>query len=245
MTSCVQELYNGCVAFVSFSPQLALDNETRVPNIFMEEFLPKLQGDVVRVYLYGLYLCGSATRADNTATHFASSLRLSEADVHSAFTHLADLGLVQILNLDPIQVKYLPIHSAIKKIKLIKKGKFDKFNADIQAVMEGKQITPTEYSTYYSLMDSLGIEPDALVLVAKYCRDIKPNAGYKYIERVVKEFAYDGARTAKVVKARIKQLDLESAGRELKTAKNKPYKKREYKEGELDHLYVDTSKEVF
>ncbi|MCL2587724.1 MAG: DnaD domain protein [Firmicutes bacterium] len=231
------------MAFVAFSPQLALENSTTIPNIFMEEFLPILHGDVVKVYLFGLHICGSATRMDNTSKHFASILGLSEEDVKSAFISLEDHGLVQVLNLDPVEVRYLPIHSAVKKIKLIKKGSYDKFNANIQAVLEGKQITPTEFGAYYTLIESLRIEPDALVLVARYCRDIKPTAGYKYIERVVKEFAYEGARTAKAVKTRIKQLNIEEAGRELKKAKSKPHKTREYKKGDLDHLYTDLSKE--
>lgn len=231
------------MAFVSFSSQLALENSTIIPNIFMEQFLPKLHGDVVKVYLFGLHLCASAARNDNTLQHFSSILELTEDDIKSAFVNLEDHGLVQILNLDPIEIKFLPIHSAIKKIKLIKRGSYDKFNANIQAVLEGKQITPTEFTTYYTLIESLSIEPDALVLIAKYCRDIKPTAGYKYIERVVKEFAYLGHRTLKAVKIHIKSLNNAEASRDLAKANSRPHIKRTYKRGELDHLYTDLSKE--
>ena len=66
------------MAFVSFSSQLVIDNTTAVSNVFLEEHLPQCNGDCARVYLYGLYLCGSATRYDNTLEHFSNTLNLEQ-----------------------------------------------------------------------------------------------------------------------------------------------------------------------
>ena len=241
------------MAFVSFSPQLALENSTSIPNIFMEEFLPVLRGDAVKVYLFGLHLCGQATRFDNTIHHFASILGLSEEDIVSLFMHLAEHGLVQVLKLDPIEVRYIPIHEAVKQIKFFRAGQYDEFNANIQAVLEGRKVTPTEFQSYYSLIENHRLEPDALILIAKYCVDTKAGkskkiVGKDYIVTVARSsFIANGIRTAKMTKARIKELIAEEAGRELakvaKKTKSTPHKKRDYKKGELDHLYTDLSKE--
>ena len=238
------------MAFVSFSPQLALENSTSIPNIFLEEFLPVLRGDAVKVYLFGLHLCGQATRFDNTIHHFSSILGLPAEDIVSLFMHLEEHGLVQVLKLDPTEVRYIPIHEAVKKIKFFKAGQYDEFNANINAIFQGKNISTGDFEAFYTVIESLRVEPDALLLIAKYCVDTKVKdgkalPGRAYVVKVAKQFAYDGYRTVKTVKTRIKELLTQESTRELKKSqpKSAPHKKRDYKKGELDHLYTDLSKE--
>lgn len=208
--------------FVSFSSGFVLDSRTVVSNIFIEQIMPTLNGDVVRVYLYGLYLCNSATRYDNTIGHFANTLMLSEDDIISAFKGLEELGLVQVLNLSPVEVKYLPPRSNFGKIKKFTKGKYDGFNAGIQAILDDgttlntRMITPHEYSEYYTLIESMHIEPDALLMIARYCVEFtrRKNKGthnenkpvsHNYITTVAKNWAYSGIRTTTAVEEKLKQ----------------------------------------
>ena len=242
------------MAFVSFSSQLVLENSTTIPNIFFDEFLPTMSGDVAKVYLFGLHLCGSATRFDNTPAHFSSILGLSEDDIVSAFTHLEDLGLVQILTPDPLEVKYLPLHIATRKLRGAKKGKYDKFNAKLQSVLEGRMITPTEFTEYYTIIESMGLAPDAFLQIAKYCCSVKgKTVGKKYIQTVAKNFAYEGAKSLEAVKLKIKAESeavalREMAKREKKSGKSKSEKtfiRRSYSEGELEKLDANLDEEVF
>ncbi|MCL2756294.1 MAG: DnaD domain protein [Firmicutes bacterium] len=190
--------------FVSYSSQHVVDSKTTVSNVFMNEYLPSLSGECVRVYLYGLYLCSSATRYDNTLEHFANTLGLTVDDIIGVFAHLEDLGLVQVLKLHPIEIKYLPLKSGYTKIKKYKSGKYDEFNAQIQAVLDGRMISSTEFSDYYMLIESLHIEPDALVLIAKYCADLRGNnVGGAYVQTVAKNWAYAGVRTVDAVRERL------------------------------------------
>jgi len=178
----------------------------------MNEYLPVLNGDCVRVYLYGLYLCSSATRYDNTLDHFATTLNLPKEDILGVFTHLEDLGLVQVLKLSPIEIKYLPLKSGYKKITKYQKGKYDEFNTQIQAVLDGRMISSTEFSDYYALVESMHIEPDALILVAKYCADMKGNnVSGAYVQTVAKNWAYSGVRTVDAVKERLENESTEKA----------------------------------
>jgi len=194
------------MGFVSFSSQHVVDNTTSISNIFFNDFLPTLNADCLRVYLYGLYLCGSADRYDNTLEHFSSVLGLSQDDVISAFTFLQDKELVQILNLKPIEVKYLPLRRGMGKVRLYKKGKWDEFNAQIQAIIEGRQITPSEFADYYTLIESMHIQPDALLLIAKYCTDLKgKNVGSSYVQTVAKNWAYQGVKTIEAVQEKLEQ----------------------------------------
>ena len=195
------------MAFVSFSSQHVIENTTSVSNLFINNYMPACNGDCARVYLYGLYLCNSATRHDNTLDHMASTLNLTKEDVISAYTYWQDQGLVQILSIEPIQVKYLPIKMGGAKIKKYALDKYVDFNAQMQAILEGRMITPTEFSEYYSFLESFHVEPGALIMIAKHCADIKGNnVGYAYILTVAKNWAYSGIKTADAVREKL-ELD--------------------------------------
>jgi len=165
----------------------------------MDEHL-HTNGDAVRVYLYGLYMCSSATRYDNTLEHFATTLKLSVDDITSAFLYWQDQGLVNVVSLSPMEIKYLPVKSGSARIKKFTSNKYSDFNAQVQAIIEGRMITPTEYSEYYAFMESMHVEPVALVMIVKYCANLKGNnVGYSYILTVAKNWAYLGIKTVRQV----------------------------------------------
>ena len=190
--------------FCSFSSQLVIDNATAVSNVFLEEHLPHCNGDCARVYLYGLYLCGSAARYDNTLEHFANTLNLEQDDIISAFMYWQEQGLVQVLSVKPIEVKYLPVKQNAARIKKYSKDKYADFNAQIQSVIEGRMITPTEFAEYYAFLESFHVEPAALVMITKHCANLKgANVGYSYIITVAKNWAYAGIKTVESVEEKL------------------------------------------
>ena len=209
--------------FVSFSSQTVLSNTTAVSNLFIEEHLPVCNGDVVRVYLYGLHVCNSATRYDNTITHFANNLNLTQEVVMEAFNYLADQGLVQVLQLQPVEVRYLPVARQSARLRKYTAGKYDDFNAHIQALLS-REVTQNELLEYYYFLQSLNVEPDALLLIAKYCIDLKGrDVGYTYILTVAKRWAYAGVKTVEAAKERLdaEQGDTASVVKILKALKLK------------------------
>lgn len=207
------------MAFVSFSSQLVLENSTAVSNAFINEYLPTANGDCVRVYLYGLHMCNSATRYDNTLNHFASNLNLSTEAVLEAFTFWQSQGLVQILSVDPVEIKYLPIKTNSGKIKTYAKEKYADFNAHIQSIIEGRMILPNEFSEYYAFLESFHVEPAAFIMIAKYCANLKgANVAANYILSVARNWATGGIKTVEAVteKFELERTDATRVGAILK-----------------------------
>ena len=187
------------MAFISFSSQCVLSDTTAVSNLFIQEHLPVLGGDVVRVYLYGLHVCSSAARYDNTPEHFASNLNLSVEDVTAAFVYLSELGLVQVIPVQPLEIQYLPVVRGSARLRKITAGKYDDFNAHIQALMS-REVTQNELLEYYYFLESFHVEPEALLMTAKHCIDLKGrDVGYIYILTVAKRWAYSGIKTVTAV----------------------------------------------
>ena len=191
------------MGLVSFSRGYMTAGYTNISNIFLEEHLPYANGDCVRVYLYGLYLCQNSTCADNSIEMMSTKLGISVANIKDAFEYWEKQNLVQILDTVPMEVKYLPIKRNSAKVHELPKGQYDEFNTKAQAILDGRMITTTEFHEYYAFMESMHFEPDALLLVIKSCVEMKGfTVGYAYILTVAKNLAYEGLTTHAAVSAK-------------------------------------------
>jgi len=225
------------MSFVSFSVQHSADTNTSVSNVFLDEHLPTANGDCVRVYLYGLYLCGTDAKYHNSIEHFSQALNMTEDDIMSAFAYWQDLGLVQVLSVRPVQVKYLPVQRGSHRMKKIVDNKYSDFNIQIQSIIDGRMITPFEYSEYHTFMESMHVEPEALLMVAKYCADLKKsNIGYAYILKVAKTWAYQGIKTVAQVEEKfaVQEYDTTTIAKILKNLGSK----RNAEPGDYDLLHT-------
>ena len=72
------------MAFCSFSKDCDGNSQITVENKFITKYLPEADGFAVKVYLYGLYLCGSSN-AEFGLKSMAEVLKCTEADVEKAF----------------------------------------------------------------------------------------------------------------------------------------------------------------
>lgn len=236
------------MGLVSFSRGYMSTGYTNLSNIFMEEHLPYANGDCVRVYLYGLYLCQNATSADNTIEMMSTKLGISVANIKDAFEYWEKQNLVQILDTVPIEIKYLPIKRNAAKIRSLPKGQYDDFNTKAQAILDGRMITTTEFHEYYAFMESMHFEPEALLLVIKNCVMVKGfTVGYAYILTVAKNLAYEGLTTHAAVSAKfaVDQHDQNALTNLIKQIrKNKPNKdfiKHSYSAEALKEVETDVS----
>ena len=195
------------MSFCKFSSSYVLENKTVVDNIFINDFLPYAPDDCVKVYLFGLSRCSNASATDNNITNFANVLNMTIEDVEKAFLYWQEQGLVQVLSTKPIEVRYLPINSNLGNVKKYKVDKYTDFNLQIQEVLSERLITPTEYAEYYDIIDNCHIEPEALVMIAKFCVDLKGgNVRYPYITTVAKNWEKEGVRTSIDVENKIQEL---------------------------------------
>ena len=97
------------MALCAFSSDLTMDNFTVIDNLFFSEFLPQAPENALRVYLYGRVLCTNPHEDDNTIESMATVLALSEDEIISCFAYWQEMGLVNIVQKQPIEIKFLPI----------------------------------------------------------------------------------------------------------------------------------------
>ena len=184
-----------------------MDNSTAVENIFITEFMPGASELCTKVYLYGLYLCRHLTAVDNDIEIMSKMLNLTPSDIMSAFTYWQELGLVMIVRFSPPEVRYLSLRHA-PAYKKYKPSKYSDFNIRIQEILSGRMISPNEYNEYYSLIETCHFEPEAVLLIAKYCATLKgADINYPYITAVARNWAGDGVLTVARVEERLMQYD--------------------------------------
>ncbi len=196
------------MAFCKYSIDMLANNSTAVDNIFINNYLPYADSNFVKVYLYGLYKCQDSNSRDNTIENFANELNLSQEDIEKAFEYWQEQGLVQILNVIPFEVRYLPISDVLNNTKKYNAKKYESFNAQAQEILCGRMITPNEYREYYDIIERFHVEKEALLMIINYCVNIKgDNVGYAYITTIAKDWANQKITTAKQVEERLIEFE--------------------------------------
>ncbi len=203
------------MAFCKFSTDFISKSYTLIDNVFFARYLPNTPPKLATIYLYGLYLCSTADDFANNADleHFSNSLGYPTKDILDAFYYWEEQGLVRVISSEPLQIQYLPIRGATSGNKKYNKDKYGNFNLEIQNLIN-RQITPNEFEEYYSLMEGFSLpdgrklEPDALLLVVKYCVKNKGNnVNYRYIITVAQNWAREGFITAEQIMQRLDDYD--------------------------------------
>ncbi len=203
------------MSFCKFSSQTIINNKTEIDNIFINDYLPYATDNAVKVYLYGLYKCYNSSSYDNNIESFSKILQLTEEEIMNCFKYWESEGLIQILNTIPVEIKYLPLKNIINNTKKFKLSKYGDFSAKAQEIIEGRMISPNEYNEYFDTIETFHIEPEAFLMIMKYCVNTKGvNIGYPYIVTVAKNWAYDNVRTVAEVEERL--ISYEKISEDLK-----------------------------
>ncbi len=183
------------------SSEASLDGAITVENKFIVEYMPYADGDYVKVYLYGLSLAARKGDKDDSLDRLARRLDLDITTVETAIEYWTDQGLMSRLG---DEICYFSPRTARPKIKKFDVDKYGEFNRQAQLYISERQIAPNEYNEYYALMEKLNLEWQAMVLIIKYCVDLKgANVSCQYILAVARNLAQDGYRTADAVGDRL------------------------------------------
>ncbi len=186
-----------------FSSEASLDGSVTVETKFIVEYMPYADGDYVKVYLYALSLAARKNDPDDSIERLARRLDLDIATVDAAFDYWTEQGLMSRLG---DEVTFLSLRAARPKIKKYDVDKYREFNRLAQQYVAARQIAPNEYNEYYSLMEKTGLEWQAMVLIVKYCVNIKgDNVSCPYILAVARNLAADGYRTCTDVENRLEE----------------------------------------
>ena len=184
----------------SYSKEFSASAYTGVENVFIYEYLPLASGDAVKVYLYGLFLCQNK-EFDQPPEKIAETLNMTEEKVRDCFCFWEEFGLVTVVSKEPLCVQYLPVKSASAgKPRKYKAEKYSEFTKGVQAILPERMVSVNEYTEYFSIMETFGIKPDAMLMIVKYCADRKgKDIGYRYISKVAKDFGVRGILTVEAV----------------------------------------------
>lgn len=154
--------------FCSFSKDFTESSFTSVENKFITKYLPEANGDAVRVYLYGLYLC--STQQDLDAENAAKLLSMSVEQLADFFAFWDECGLVQVLSRNPLLIEYLPVSSAIGKPKPFRPEKYAHFNRELFGILQRveKYLKPYEQQKILEFLENNPMEQEAFLLVVEY-----------------------------------------------------------------------------
>ena len=183
------------------SSEASLDGAITVENKFIVEYMPYADGDYVKVYLYGLSLAARKSDSDDSIERLARRLDLDLPTVEAAIDYWSELGLMSRLG---DEICFFSPRNTRPKIKKYDVDKYVEFNRQAQLYISARQIAPNEFNEYYALMEKLNLEWQAMVLIVKYCVDLKgDNVSCPYILAVARNLASDGYRTADEVGERL------------------------------------------
>ena len=157
------------MSFAAFSKDFGSNMFTSVENQFITKYLPQADGDAVRVYLYGLYLCQVA--GDFDAATCAKLLKLSEQKLVEIFSFWEECDLVRILSREPLFVEYLPVNAAAGRPKTVRPEKYAAFNRELYQILQRakKDFKPYEMQRILEFLENNPMEQQAFLLVAEYC----------------------------------------------------------------------------
>lgn len=197
------------MAFCFFDGEAEKEGFVLVDSLFIEHYLPLAGEAELKVYLFGLNVCRKS--AENlTLARFAEDLNLSESDVKDAFLYWEKQGLVRVSD-NPFSVKYLSVRSRFGLSRTFKKQKYADFNKQVEEIFEGRVVTPQEFMEYYTIIEDGKLEPDAMLLIIKYCLSYcsKDNP-VRYIRKVANSWVDSGVRTVRDAEDRLMQEDAAS-----------------------------------
>lgn len=198
--------------------------DSKVENIFINEYLPAAPGDYVKVFLYAAMYAEHRLEMNNDA--IAKQLGLTREEVLAAWEYWEQMGLVKR--------RYLPEsgagESAVVFVNLkeqlygknkeaargeTKAGKSgDSFfgSAAIKALFSdiertfGRSLSSTEITQILNWMRDFGATPEAVFFAVKYCVE-KNKTSLKYIEKIVKEWAEEGLETTDQISEKLQEQD--------------------------------------
>ena len=225
------------MSFCKFSSQYSLDSSILIDNVFINEYLPDAPEVCLKVYLYGLMLCNKASSDDNMLDRMATSLNISEEDIKNAFVYWESYGLVKILPGEPYEVAYMPLSKHSGNLRKFKTSKYADFNDKVQELLSDRVIYPSEFNEYYSMIENLHFEPEALLLIIKHCTAIKNKSiSSAYIFAVAQDFARQNLKTMRAVDDHL--LEQEKHSQEIQSVLKELGLKRTEADQEERNMYL-------
>lgn len=191
---------------------------TNVPNDFIDHYLPRANGEYVKLYLYLLRMVSAGKNI--SLGEIADTLEYTEKDIHRALAYWKKERVLQLSfhedgSLSGICFEdfhtYLPPQAAetaaaqepvMPEKTALSADRMAELSSqkDIQQVLFiasqyiGKPLSPTEISNILYFYDTLHFSTDLIEYLIEYCVS-KGSKSSHYMEKVAFEWAKEGIRT--------------------------------------------------
>ncbi len=197
--------------------------DTKVENIFINEYMPSAPGDFVRVYLYasmyaehGLEITGKA---------IARQLGLSEEKVMEAWEYWEERGVIKKRYFDTQGNVSFIVEFVNLKEQLYGKNtapvrgeaerpKHDHVfgNPEVKVMFKdiektlGRTLDSTDLQQILRWLTDYGATPEVVFTAVKYAAD-KNKTNLRYIESVVKGWSEEGLQTTDQISEKLQEMD--------------------------------------
>jgi len=196
--------------------------DTKIENIFINEFMTSAPGDYVKVYLLSLMYAGTETETTNSV--IAMQLSLEEEDVLKAWNYWESLGVVKKHYKDSknkfnYDVEFLCIKEQLygKKTKkattqknslpkLIDDSELQDLYLEIERIV-GRPLSGTELTEIASWLTDYKASPATITYAYSYCVKSKKKDNHKYVGAVIKEWTSKQLFDAAQIEEHLEEID--------------------------------------
>ncbi len=196
--------------------------DSRIENIFINEYMPAAPGDYVKVFIYA-WMYAEHGLAMNNET-IARQLGLEERQVQEAWSYWEKMGAVRRRWQESGKPDYVIEFVNLKELLYGKntspvqgeeqrEAQDNVFgNKEVKSMLSqvenilGRGLSSTEIGRILSWLTDSGASPEVVVRACRYCME-KNKTSLKYIEKVVKEWTAEGLETSDQVNERLQELD--------------------------------------
>lgn len=200
-------------------------HDTRVENMFINEYMVQAPGNYVKVYLLALMYADINVPLENDI--IAKQLSMADEEVLMAWTYWEEQGLIKKHYRDSrdkfnYQVEFLNLRELVYGKKTGRKKSEAKVPEALKNLMEddtisemyqqieevtGRLLGGQEPAGILSWIEDYGVSPALVVYAYSYCTSNRGNSKYKYVSAVVKEWAEKGLKTVEEAEAYLREND--------------------------------------
>lgn len=197
--------------------------DSRIENIFINEYMPAAPGDYVKVFLYASMYAEHGLNMSNET--MAKQLAISEQTILEAWEYWEKMGAIKKryinsqgkldFTVEFVNLKELLYgkNTAPVKTETKKQERDNVFgNKAVKTMFNnveklfGRGLSSTELSQILSWLSDYHASTDVVYFAVKYCVE-KNKTSLKYIEKVVKEWAAAGLETTDQINEYLQELD--------------------------------------
>lgn len=197
-------------------------NTVKIPVGFLDYYLPTVNGDYLRIYLYGLKLC--YTNESLTDEEIARNLGFLKSDVTSAWNFWEQEGLVYLHSDGTVEfenIEDLKFFQSQNRKKGKNENDFKDIFSDIQNDSSFKNairtieahynelLTQNDVLTIYDAIHNEGIPLELYIMVMTHCIAMNKKS-IPYITKVVSSSYKKGIKTAEAMEAYLSKSANES-----------------------------------